>query len=158
MSMTTDVASSLPLQRPREVPRGAGAVAWMRENLFATWISTAVTLALGYIIVRIIIAFVGWAFLWAVWSVPYSPTGIAETAVCQSAKGFGACWAVIHDKYRLILFGRYPYDEQWRPALVVLIFIGLYIVSAMRRFWRKELALIWIGALTVVGVLMSPRS
>jgi general L-amino acid transport system permease protein len=89
-----------------------------------------------------------------VWSVPYSSTGIAETAVCQNLKGVGACWAVIADKYRLILFGRYPYDEQWRPALVVLIFIGLYIVSAMRRFWRKELALIWIGALTVVGVLM----
>jgi general L-amino acid transport system permease protein len=61
---------------------------------------------------------------------------------------------VIADKYRLILFGRYPYDEQWRPALVVLIFIALYAVSAIRWFWRKELALIWIGALTVVGVLM----
>ena len=80
--------------------------------------------------------------------------GIAETAVCQTAKGTGACWAVIADKYRLILFGRYPYDQQWRPAIVVLIFIGLYVVSAMRRFWRKELVLIWIGALTVVGVLM----
>ena len=28
-----------------------------------------------------------------------------------------------------------------------LLFIGLYVVSAMRRFWRKELALIWIGTL-----------
>ena len=26
-----------------------------------------------------------------------------------------------------------------------LLFVGLYIVSAMRRFWRKELALVWIG-------------
>jgi general L-amino acid transport system permease protein len=122
--------------------------------LFATWVSTAVTLALGYIIIRIVVALFDWAFVWAIWSVPYSPTGIAETGVCQTAKGLGACWAVIHDKYRLILFGRYPYDEQWRPALVVLIFIGLYVVSAIRWFWRKELALIWIGALTVVGVLM----
>jgi general L-amino acid transport system permease protein len=122
--------------------------------LFATWVSTAVTLALGYIIIRIVVALFDWAFVWAIWSVPYLPTGIAETGVCQTAKGLGACWAVIHDKYRLILFGRYPYDEQWRPALVVLIFIGLYVVSAIRWFWRKELALIWIGALTVVGVLM----
>jgi general L-amino acid transport system permease protein len=36
----------------------------------------------------------------------------------------------------------------------VLLFIALYVVSAMRRFWRKELALIWIGTLVVVGVLM----
>ncbi len=61
---------------------------------------------------------------------------------------------MIADKYRLILFGRYPYDEQWRPAIVVLLFIGLYAVSAMRRFWRKELILIWIGTLTVIFVLM----
>ena len=48
---------------------------------------------------------------------------------------------MIHEKYRFILFGRYPFEEQWRPALVVLLFIGLYVVSAMRRFWRKELLL-----------------
>ena len=85
---------------------------------------------------------------------PTAPSGIADTAICQNAKGIGACWAVIADKYRLILFGRYPYDEQWRPAIVVLLFIGLYVVSAMRRFWRKELALLWIATLTVVGLLM----
>ena len=82
------------------------------------------------------------------------PRARPDTAACQNAKGIGACWAVIADKYRLILFGRYPYDEQWRPALCVVLFIGLYVVSAMRRFWRKELALIWIGTLIAIGVLM----
>jgi general L-amino acid transport system permease protein len=36
----------------------------------------------------------------------------------------------------------------------VLLFIGLYVVSGMRRFWRWELAVIWAGTLTAVGVLM----
>jgi general L-amino acid transport system permease protein len=153
MSMSTSVAPALPIAS-REAPPGAGALAWLRANLFATWLSTAVTLALGYVIVRVVVAVVEWAVIGAVWSVPYSDTGIAQTAVCQDAKGTGACWAVIADKYRLILFGRYPYAEQWRPALVILIFIGLYIVSAIRWFWRKELGLIWIAALTVVGILM----
>ncbi len=154
MSTTTDLAPMMPLPvQPRVAPT-TGVVAWAKTNLFATWTSTAVTLGLGYIIARIVISFVEWAVIGAVWSVPYSSNGIAQTAVCQNAKGTGACWAVIADKYRLILFGRYPYDEQWRPALVVLIFIGLYIVSGIRWFWRKELALIWIGALTLVGVLM----
>jgi general L-amino acid transport system permease protein len=154
MSSTTTVASSVPISPPERVAPSAGAVAWLKENLFATWVSTAVTLGLGYFVLRVGVAFVEWAFIDAVWSVPYSANGIAQTAVCQHVKGSGACWAVIADKYRLILFGRYPYDEQWRPALVVLIFIGLYVVSAIRFFWRKELALIWIGALTVVGILM----
>jgi general L-amino acid transport system permease protein len=69
-------------------------------------------------------------------------------------KGIGACWAVITEKHRFILFGTYPFDEHWRPALACLLFIGLYVVSAMRRFWRKELALIWVGTLTVIGILM----
>src|ERR1700722_7507516 len=155
MSMTSSLAPSVPMgSQPRNAPPGLGAVAWMKENLFATWLSTAVTLALGYIIIRILLAFISWALFNAVWSVPYSATGIAQTAICQNLKGTGACWAIITDKYRLILFGRYPYQEQWRPALVVVIFIALYAVSAMRRFWRKELALIWIAALTIVGVLM----
>jgi general L-amino acid transport system permease protein len=95
-----------------------------------------------------------WGIVNAIWTVPYGPNGIANTAACQNAKGVGACWAVWTDKYRLILFGRYPHEEQWRPALVVVLFIGLYIVSAIRRFWRKELALAWIATLTAVGVLM----
>jgi general L-amino acid transport system permease protein len=127
---------------------------WLRANLFGSWWSTAVTLALGYLILRAVFGLVEWGVFNAIWSVPYGETGIADTSACQMAKGVGACWAVVADKYRLILFGRYPYDEQWRPAIVVLLFIGLFVVSGMRRFWRKELALIWIVTLAAVGVLM----
>ena len=152
---TTTAPLSEPVPMPsRPVPPALGAFAWLRTNLFNSWISTAVTLALGYVIVRAVVAFVYWAFLGAVWSVPYTANGIAETAVCQAAKETGACWAVIADKWRLILFGRYPYDQQWRPAICVALFIGLYGVSAMRRFWRKELALVWAVALTAIYVLM----
>nr|WP_294550406.1 amino acid ABC transporter permease [uncultured Rhodopila sp.] len=133
---------------------GLGPWAWARANLFGSWWSTAITLALGYLILRVVFGLVEWGLVHAIWSVPYSDSGAPDTGICQEAKGTGACWAVIADKYRLILFGRYPYDQQWRPAVVVLLFIGLYAVSAMRRFWRKELILIWIGTLTVIGVLM----
>ncbi|HVZ08020.1 amino acid ABC transporter permease [Rhodopila sp.] len=155
MSQTTATAGSIP-KPSRERPPAAliGPWAWMRTNLFGSWWSTAVTLALGYIIVRIVYALVMWGVVNAIWTVPYTPTGTANTAACQMAQGVGACWAIITDKYRLVLFGRYPYEEQWRPAVVVLLFIGLYVVSGMRRFWRKELILIWIVTLTVIGVLM----
>jgi general L-amino acid transport system permease protein len=155
MSSTMTAAGPAPTAARARPPIGSvGPIGWARTNLFGSWLSTAVTLLLGYAILRILFSVIEWGVVNAIWSVPYGPTGIADTAVCQNAKGVGACWAVIADKYRLILFGRYPYDEQWRPAAVVLLFIALYAVSAMRRFWRKELALIWIGTLTVVGVLM----
>ena len=63
-----------------------------------------------------------------------------NTSACRAVRGLGACWAVIPEKFRFILFGTYPFDEQWRPALRVLIFIALFFVSSRRwagaRSWR----------------------
>jgi general L-amino acid transport system permease protein len=141
----------LPVEAaPRTAPlRLVGPVAWMRENLFSSWISTAVTLALAYLLLRWTISFVDWAFLNAVWSVPNN-----NTQACRDLRGIGACWAVITEKHRFILFGTYPFDEHWRPAIVCLLFIGLYIVSAMRRFWSWVLVPIWVVTLVTIGILM----
>lgn len=140
-------------QRAPAAIRGRSPVAWARANLFNSWPNTAVTLVLLYLVVRWLLGFFDWAVLNAVWSVPHTPAG-ADTSACRDARGVGACWAVIGEKHRFILFGRYPYEEHWRPALVVLLFIGLYAVSAMRRFWRKELVLVWLLTLAAIGVLM----
>jgi general L-amino acid transport system permease protein len=155
MSQTATAADpGYAAARDRPPSGVSGPGAWARENLFGSWLSTAVTLVLGYLIVRFALSFVSWAIVHAIWSVPYDADGRPDNAVCQNAKGTGACWAVISNKYRLILFGRYSYQEQWRPAICVALFIALYVVSAMRAFWRKELALIWIATLAVIGTLM----
>lgn len=139
---------------PRRPPLLAvGPVAWARANLFSSWFSTAVTLVLAYLLIRWTVGFVEWAFVNAVWSVPVTAQG-AQTQACRALNGTGACWAVVAEKHRFMLFGTYPYEEHWRPALCVLLFIGLYIVSAMRRFWRPALALVWVGTLVAIGVLM----
>jgi general L-amino acid transport system permease protein len=132
----------------------AKPLAWIRSNLVATWWSAAVTLVLGYLILRFGSAFIQWAFVHAVWTVPYNGQGTPDTSACRNASGSGACWAIVADKYRLILFGRYPFDAQWRPAVSVVLFILLYVVSAIRCFWRKELALVWLATLLAIGVLM----
>jgi general L-amino acid transport system permease protein len=137
---------------PEAVPRGAAAggwLGWLRANLFSSWISSAITLLLAFLIARALFGLLQWGVLNAVWWVPDG-----QTQACRAVRGVGACWAVVTEKHRFILFGTYPFEEQWRPLLAILIFVGLYVVSAMRRFWRKELVLIWLGALTVIGVLM----
>jgi general L-amino acid transport system permease protein len=155
MSQSATIADARYTAARERPPSGvSGPWAWARRNLFGSWLSTAVTLVLGYLILRFVISFVSWAFVHAIWSVPYNAQGVADTGACQLAKGVGACWAIVADKYRLILFGRYPYQEQWRPAICVALFIMLYVVSAIRWFWRKELALIWIATLVVIGILM----
>ncbi|RKK02598.1 ABC transporter permease subunit [Pseudoroseomonas wenyumeiae] len=143
-----------PAEARRPPMSVVGPVAWARASLFSSWWSTAITLALAYLLVRWAMGLVDWAFINAIWSVPVNDQGIAQTQACRALEGRGACWAVITEKYRFILFGTYPYDQHWRPLLCILLFIGLYIVSAMRRFWRKELALVWVATLVLIGVLM----
>jgi general L-amino acid transport system permease protein len=145
-----NVAAKVPEAPPRTAPLAqVGLIGWARINLFSGWVSTAVTLALAYLVIRWSLGFIDWAFVNAIWSVPDS-----QTQACRDLAGTGACWAVITEKHRFILFGTYPYEEHWRPALCVLLFIGLYIVSAMRRFWRPVLGLIWVAVLALIGVLM----
>ncbi|WP_149538618.1 amino acid ABC transporter permease [Siccirubricoccus phaeus] len=148
--ITLNAATAAPEAAPRTPPASQiGLLAWVRANLFSGWLSTLVTLALAYLILRWVVGFVEWGIINAVWSVPNS-----QTQACRDMKGIGACWAVVTEKHRFILFGTYPYEEHWRPALCILLFIGLYIVSAMRRFWRSGLAFLWAGVLAVIGVLM----
>jgi general L-amino acid transport system permease protein len=143
-------AAGVPEAAPRNAPLSqVGLVGWLRTNLFSSWLSTAVTLALAYLIIRWLIGFVEWGIVNAIWEVPNN-----QTQACRDLKGTGACWAVITEKHRFMLFGTYPFEQHWRPALVCLLFIGLYIVSAMRRFWRWELAIIWAAVLTLIGILM----
>ena len=153
MSITTD---ALPLpSTPRLAPNLAtGWLGWARANLFSGWFNSLITLALAFLLVKYIYGFIDWAFVNAVWSVPNDAAGRPDTQACRDLKGVGACWAVVREKHRFMLFGTYPYDEHWRPALACLLFVALYIVSAMRRFWRRELVLIWIGMLTAIAVLM----
>jgi general L-amino acid transport system permease protein len=77
-----------------------------------------------------------------------------QTGPCRAIRGIGACWAVIPEKYRFILFGTYPFNEQWRPALATLTFIALFYLSTRRSLWGNKLVAIWIGALVLIGVLM----
>jgi len=152
ITLSTSVAA-VPEAAPRQPPAlTTGPLAWFRANLFSSWLNTALTLVLGYLIVRYAISFVDWAFVHAIWSVENN-----QTAACRALKASatpGACWAVITEKHRFILFGTYPYEEHWRPAIVCALFTALYVVSAMRRFWRWELAIVWAVTLVVIGVLM----
>ena len=99
------------------------------------------TAVLGAGLAWLLLRFLRWAFVHAIWTVPSG----ASSALCRAAKGEGACWAVIDDRSRFILFGAYPYEEQWRPAVVCLLFVALYALSAARACWRPWLAGVWVA-------------
>ena len=125
------------------------ALRWLRANLFSSISSSLVTLVLLVLLVEALLSFVRWGILDAVWTVPGS-----DSSACRAARGLGACWAVIGEKFRFILFGTYPFDQQWRPALAILVFIALFYLSTRRSLWRRELIYVWAAALVAIGVLM----
>jgi len=125
------------------------ALRWLRANLFSSISSSLVTLVLLVLLVEALVGFVRWGILDAVWMVPGS-----DSSACRAARGLGACWAVIGEKFRFILFGTYPFDQQWRPALAILVFIALFYLSTRRSLWRRELIYLWAAALIAIGVLM----
>src|SRR6185437_3019144 len=118
---------------------------WARSRLFAGPLNSLLTIAVLFLLARGLAAFVDWAVVRA------SLTA-ANARQCEAAGG--ACWAFIIDWLRFILFGRYPYAEQWRPALVLAIFVALLLVSFARLLPARMLAAVWIIGLAVVLLLM----
>lgn len=118
---------------------------WARANLFNSWLSALLTLAFVFALLRFMPQIVNWAVVRASVNAP-------NIGACHESGG--ACWAFIADWYRFLLFGRFPYEEQWRPAVVIVIFVALLLASCDRRLMGRWLAVLWIFGLAGVGVLM----
>jgi len=110
-----------------------GVLGWVRKNLFSSWGNALTTIVLAVAIGWILANFIDWAVINAVWT---APTG-------QDCRGHGACWALIHEKYRYIFFGSFPYEQQWRPLLAIVAMLAMLILSSDRRMWNARLLWIW---------------
>jgi general L-amino acid transport system permease protein len=138
-------ASSLPAPSAQQ----SRAVSWLRENLFSSWLSGIATVIVGALLLLLLYLILSWAVFNAVWYVPGN-----NTQECRDVKGVGACWALISEKWRVILFGTYPFGQHWRPGAAILLFLALYLYSAQRRFWSPWLIAVWAGGLSLIAVIL----
>jgi len=116
-----------------------------RKELWGSPLRGAFTLAL-----LLLFCWAGFhALEWAVLQAVFRPDAQACRAVPH-----GACWGVIAEKWRPILFGRYPYEDQWRPAVAVTLLSLTTLLSAWPRSWRWWLLPLWLGSLSAFLVLM----
>jgi len=122
--------------------------AWLRTHLFSSPANSALTVLLLALLAWIVPPAVQWLFLDAVW-------GRQPVAVCDAVRGQGACWAVVWEKFRFMMFGVYPFDQQWRPALVIGVLCSLLVISGLRRFWRPFLVLPWVVGISLSYWLMA---
>lgn len=132
---------------PREAPvKTEGLVPWIRANLFGDLRSIIATVALLALALIYLPGLADWALVQAVFRPDYD--------VCQAARGTGACWGVVTEKYRFIIFGRYPYADQWRPLLATVLLVGLLVASCIRAFWKPWLAALWVVVVAAFLILM----
>ena len=124
-----------------------GAAAWVQRNLFNGPLNTLLTLALLAALALLLPPLLSWAV--------FNAVPAADNAACRAAHGAGACWGVVAEKGRLIVFGRYPYAEQWRPLLACALLVAVLVASGMRRFWNLGLIGAWAVALGGFYVLMA---
>lgn len=117
----------------------------LRRRLFYSPSSTLVTLLLVWLLVMVVPVLLDWFLIKASFRAP-------DAQSCREAGG--ACWAFIREKHRLILFGTYPYDEQWRPLLATMLLIATIVFTGIRRFQGRGLLVVWPAVLTAVAILM----
>jgi len=132
----------------QRLPPPTSHVGWLgaiRQSLFANPTNVVFTLLAATLLLLIIPPLLRWAILDAIW---YT----TDPTACRTIAG--ACWAVVAEKYRVILFGTYPYTEQWRGALVVGLITLLAIVTAIPRCWKAWLIGLWFVTATLCTILM----
>jgi general L-amino acid transport system permease protein len=127
------------------------ARALRRAPMFRDRTNVIATTALGACLVYLAFRFVSWAVVKAIWTLPQG----VGSSLCRAVQGEGACWAVIHERFRFVLLGVYPFDQQWRPALVCLLFVSLYVASSIRVWWKPWLLGLWI--MVPIGAILLLR-
>jgi general L-amino acid transport system permease protein len=121
-----------------------GAIGWIRQNLFSNFFNSLLTLLILYFLCRTLPSFINWAVIDAVWW--------SDGRTCNQING--ACWSVITKNLRFILFGFYPYEQQWRPVLSICLLAAFIVYSSFRRAWNKHLPIAWLVGLVLIGLIM----
>jgi general L-amino acid transport system permease protein len=153
-----DSVAPLPGQKPAADPAATkktttpppiekiGILRWLKENLFNSPFNTVLTIIMLFLLADWIPSFLQWGVFDAVW---YT----ADHNVCRQADG--ACWAVVGEKHRPMLFGVYPYDEHWRLVVALIVYMITITLTLTPRCWSlKILVPLWIVGGGTVALML----
>lgn len=122
----------------------------MARSLFATPLAAFLTVASGVFMAWLGWHALSWLVLQAIW--PWQPAELC-------AKRSGLCWPFVIEKARLILFGTYPFDQQWRAMAASLLLMALAVLTGFQMIGCTRLRpvtffAVWIAGLAVAVVML----
>jgi general L-amino acid transport system permease protein len=123
---------------------------WARVRLFNTPLNAAITVLLVWGLWHVATGLWRWLFVNAT-------TGPATIQDC--VRNGGMCWSFLEDRYRIILFGAFPYDEQWRAATAIVLFFALVVLSCIPGLWttpsrQRGMIAVWVTSLLTIAILL----
>ncbi|WP_420857372.1 ABC transporter permease subunit [Marivivens marinus] len=157
----------LPQQEPPLAEKGV--FKWMRENLFSSVVNTLLTIA-SLIVIYVVVSTLAPWLLNSVWDAD-SLTECREILAAHEVEGHGgACFAVLGDRWHQLVFGYYPSELYWRPALALAIFLAglapvlftglsrkMLILTALApfaAFWLLWGGSIWLPVTVALGFVL----
>ena len=100
-----------------------GPIAWVRENLFSSWLNAILTVLALAFIAYTLPGLLEWGLFQSVWNAD-SLSECRQIIVAAHGEGAtGACWAVINERFDQLIYGFYPEALRWRPNVAFILFI-----------------------------------
>ena len=120
---------------PSEAPpvTEVGVVGWLRDNLFNSWGSAALTIVVGYLVVAAIRLLIRFIFV-------------------------EADWSVVTENLTLYAIGQYPRDQAWRTAaslgVVVVFGVASALVWKRSKVGRRIMTVLWVLSPVIIVILL----
>lgn len=125
-----------------------GAIKWVRENLFSSWLNIILTVLSLYVIYSVLASILPWLLnsVWRADSLNHCREILADQGLGSHD---GACFAVISERWQQLIFGFYPSDAYWRPVLALVLFL---VAMAPVLFDRVPRQLLWFTAISPIVI------
>ncbi|MSP46298.1 MAG: amino acid ABC transporter permease [Xanthobacteraceae bacterium] len=128
----------------------AGAIGWVRKNLFSSTLNVALTVVCAALIVWLVPPLVKFLLIDAVWT----GTSRVDCLPRPDYPEVGACWAFVIDRINFFTYGFYPIEERWR----VNVFFVLLAAGVAWMAWldapRRDLGVIYFFVVMPVASLI----
>jgi general L-amino acid transport system permease protein len=128
----------------------AGAIGWLRKNLFSSTLNVVLTIVCALLIAWIVPPLMKFLIIDAVWD----GSSRIDCLPSPGSPEVGACWAFVIDRINFFTYGFYPIDERWR----VNVFFALLALGVVWMAWldapRRDLGVIYFFVVMPIASLI----